>query len=108
MKSTKATAITIQSVPGHEDQLALLLEQAAALVEDNEDKTNLWYALRLSKNTFMLFDTFVDEAARNAHFAGKAAGALKETAEKLIVGGWENGVLPNIKNYEIISGFTRN
>lgn len=108
LTSTKATAIKIEALPGHEEELASLLNQVSGLVADNEPSTNVWHALRLSQNTFMIFDTFLDESSRNAHFAGKAAQALKENAEKLIVGGWENGVLAHIENYDIISGFVRN
>lgn len=106
-RPTKATAIKIEAIDGREEELASLLNQASTIVEGNEPATNVWYALRLSKNTFMIFDTFVDESGRNAHFAGKAASALKEHSEKLIVGGWENGVLANIENYDIVSGFVR-
>ncbi|OJU72860.1 MAG: hypothetical protein BGO07_01440 [Alphaproteobacteria bacterium 40-19] len=107
LHSTKATAIKIEALPGQEEDLATLLNQASVLVSDNEPATHVWYALRLSKNTFMIFDTFSDESGRAAHFAGKAASALKEHSERLIVGGWEKGVVANIENYDIISGFSR-
>ena len=106
-KSKLATAIKIEALAGREEELASLLSQAASIVEDNEPGTNVWYALRLSKNIFMIFDTFFDESDRAAHFSGDAASALKEHSEKLIVGGWENGVVTNIENFDIISGFSR-
>ena len=107
LKSKIATAIKIEALAGRENELASLLNQAATIVEDHEPETIEWHALRLSHSTFMIFDTFLDEAGRNAHFAGKAATALKDHAESLIVGGWENGVIAHIENYDMISGFSR-
>lgn len=107
IKSKIATAIKIEALEGKEEKLASLLNQAANMVEDNEPGTNAWYALRLSKNTFLIFDTFSNESGRGEHFAGIAAGALKEHSENLIVGGWENGVVNNIENFDIVSGFSR-
>lgn len=107
LKSTKATAIKIEALPGQEEALASLLHQASAMVAENESATHVWYALRLSKNTFMIFDTFLDESGRNAHFADKAANALKEHSKSMIVGGWEKGVVAQIENFDIISGFAR-
>ena len=107
MKSKIATAIKVEALAGREEELASLLIQASTIVETNEPSTNAWYALRLSQNIFVIFDTFSDESGRSAHFSGKAASALKEHSENLIVGGWENGVVENIENFDILSGFSR-
>jgi hypothetical protein len=63
----------------------------------------LWTSLKSNHNTFGIFDTFTDETGRADHFAGKVAAALNAQADDLIVGGWENGVLKNIHNFEVIA-----
>ncbi len=88
---------------GKEQALEELLTGAASVIEQTEPKTLLWAALKLNDNTFGIFDTFTDESGREAHFAGKVAAALNAQADDLVVGGWENGVLPNIHNFEVIA-----
>lgn len=101
-KATKATYILLNAQNGKEQALQQLLIGAAQVVAKTEPKTLLWTSLKLDENTFGIFDTFTDEDGRNAHFAGKVAAALKSQADDIIVGGWENGVLKNIHNFDVI------
>lgn len=48
-----------------------------------ESGTRAWYAFRVGPTTFGIFDTFSDEAGRNAHVIGEIAKALFATAEEL-------------------------
>jgi quinol monooxygenase YgiN len=48
-----------------------------------ESGTIAWYALRLGKTKFGIFDTFDDEAGRKAHLSGKIAEALFARATEL-------------------------
>ena len=107
MKPNIATMITLRSAPGQAEALADLLTSAAALVKSSEPKTIDWYALRLSSNEFAIFDTFEDESGRSAHFEGQVASALKDHAEQLVEGGWEEGVLKHIHHFDILSGLSR-
>ncbi|WP_417585823.1 putative quinol monooxygenase [Nitrincola sp.] len=93
----------LKAQPGKEQELQQLLIGAASVVAQTEPKTLLWTSLKLDSNTFGIFDTFVDERGREAHFSGKVAAALKAQADDLVVGGWDNGVLNNIHNFEIIA-----
>ena len=101
--ATSATYILLKAQPGKEQELQQLLIGAASVVAQTEPKTLLWTSLKLDSNTFGIFDTFTDESGREAHFAGKVAAALKAQADDLVVGGWDNGVLNNIHNFEIIA-----
>ncbi|MGH1441760.1 MAG: hypothetical protein ACRBBR_16725 [Cellvibrionaceae bacterium] len=101
--ATVATYIKLQAQVGKEQALENLLVGAAGIVDLTEPETVLWAALKLNKNTYGIFDTFTDSHGRQAHFSGKVAAALKAQANSLIVGGWEDGVLKNIHNFEIIA-----
>jgi len=101
--ATQATYILLNAQTGKELELEQLLTGAASVVAQTEPKALLWTSLKLDSNTFGIFDTFTDESGRQAHFAGKVAAALKAKADDLVVGGWENGVLNNIHNFEVIA-----
>jgi quinol monooxygenase YgiN len=101
--ATQATYIVLNARVGKEQLLEQLLTGAAQVIEQTEPDTLLWTSLKLNNNTFGIFDTFTDEKARQTHFAGIVAAALKEQAGDLIVDGWEGGVLKNIHNFEVIA-----
>ena len=42
-----------------------------------------WYGIKLGPSTFGIFDTFPDEAGRQAHLSGKVAAALMAKAPEL-------------------------
>ncbi len=110
MKNTEmkeANVITLKPVSGKEIDLSKFLTAGADLVAQTEPKTLLWAALRDEKE-MVIFDTFADNSGREAHFAGKVAAALNENAESLVFGGWDDGVIPNIKNAKILSGKSSN
>ena len=46
--------------------------------------TVVWFAVRLDKNTFAIFDAFDAEAGRQTHLAGQVAAALMAHAEELL------------------------
>lgn len=101
--ATQATYIVLNAQVGKEQALEQLLTGAAQIIKQSEPETLLWTSLKLDNNTFGIFDTFTDDKGRQAHFEGKVAAALKAQANELIVGGWEDGVLKNIHNFEIIA-----
>ena len=103
VRATQATYIVLNAQAGKEQVLEELLTGAASVIKQTEQKTLLWTALKLNSNTFGIFDTFTDRSGREAHFAGQVAAALKAQADDLVVGGWENGVLTNIHNFEVIA-----
>lgn len=101
--ATQATYIQLQAQAGQEQALESLLTGAADIIAQTEPETLLWTALKLDHDTYGIFDTFTDNEGRQAHFAGKVAAALKMQADSLVIGGWENGVLKNIHNFEVIA-----
>jgi quinol monooxygenase YgiN len=60
--------------PGKEAELASFLAGALPLAQQ-EAKTVVWFALRLSERQFGIFDAFADEAGRAAHLDGPIAAA---------------------------------
>lgn len=98
-----ATYIKLKAIPGKGDDLAGLLTAAGPIVADTEPKTLYWVALRLDESNFAIFDVFADNSGREAHFAGKVANLLKEKSSILVDGGWTEGVIANVSNYEILA-----
>lgn len=72
----------LEAKPGKESEVESFLKSALPIVEQ-EPKTPLWFAIRLGKSTFGIFDVFPDEAGREAHLSGKVAAALMQKAPDL-------------------------
>ena len=105
MTNQTASYIEMKAVETQTDNFAQFLTGAAPLVKETEPGTKLWFALQgvTDKEKLTIFDIFIDENARNAHFTGAVAGALNKNAHKLVVGGWDNGVVANINNSSVLS-----
>jgi quinol monooxygenase YgiN len=69
--------------PGKEEEVAALLSGALPLAQA-EPKTIAWFAFRVSKTEFGIFDAFPDEAGRKAHIEGRIAAALMAKADELL------------------------
>ena len=50
---------------------------------EEEPGTVTWYAIHIGPSEFGIFDTFEDDAGRQAHLAGKVAEALMANASEL-------------------------
>ncbi|STY29158.1 Uncharacterised protein [Legionella wadsworthii] len=98
-----ATFIAFQAKPGKNEELEFLLKEGAQLVNSTEPNTSFWIAMKTDIGTYAIFDTFRDKDAQKIHFSGKVANALQKSAEHLIEGGWEQGVVANVKNFQIIA-----
>lgn len=103
LKATKASYILLKAQPGKEKDLAALLKDAAPIITQTEPGTSFWLALKIDDGTYAIFDTFTDEQARSAHFSGAVAAALKSNADTLVVGGWQEGVLNNVHNFDVVA-----
>jgi quinol monooxygenase YgiN len=77
-----ALLATLQAKPGKEQEVENFLKSAQPMVLQ-ETGTTTWYALKLGPSKFGIFDTFADEAGRNAHLTGEVAKALFAKAEEL-------------------------
>lgn len=73
----------VEAKPGKEQQVADFLKSALPLAQA-EPGTIRWYAWQLSPSTFGIFDTFADEAGRDAHLGGEIAKALMAHADELL------------------------
>lgn len=102
-KAKIAVTIRFEAKAGKEAELSALLTSAAEVVSSTEPKTLFWFATKVNERTFTINDGFADEDGLNAHFNGKVAALLKSKAGDLIVGGWEQGVLPNVVRSDILS-----
>jgi quinol monooxygenase YgiN len=74
----------VQAKPGKEAQVEAFLKSAVRTAEA-EPGTAAWYAFRLGGGRFGIFDTFSDEAGREAHLSGEIAKALMANAKDLLV-----------------------
>jgi quinol monooxygenase YgiN len=84
---------------GKEKEVEEFLKSAQPLAE-REPGTTTWYAVKLGDNRFAIFDTFKDEAGRNAHFTGEIAKALFARAEELF------STPPAVEKLEILASKT--
>ncbi|MGF1663086.1 MAG: putative quinol monooxygenase [Kineosporiaceae bacterium] len=74
---------TLEARPGRERELAEFLE-AGREIAAAEPGTVTWYAFRTGTTTFAIFDTFADQAGRDAHLAGAMPVALEAVAADLL------------------------
>jgi quinol monooxygenase YgiN len=72
----------IVAKPGKEEEVAAFLAGALPLAQ-SEKETLVWYAIRLSKSEFGVFDAFAADSGRKAHLSGPIASALMAKAPEL-------------------------
>jgi quinol monooxygenase YgiN len=75
----QALWVMLKANPGKEEEVESFLNQGAALAEE-EPGTVTWYGLKLAPGMYGVFDTFDDEAGRDAHLTGPIAQALMAKA----------------------------
>ncbi len=69
--------------PGKESEVEAFLKQGAEMAQA-ETGTLHWYAIKEDKpGVYGIFDTFNDEAGRDAHLNGEIAKALMAKADEL-------------------------
>jgi quinol monooxygenase YgiN len=87
---------TVQAKPGKEAQVEAFLKSAQPLAEA-ESGTVSWYAIKMDGGKFGIFDTFQNEAGREAHLNGEIAKALMANAKELLAGD------PQIHKIEVLA-----
>jgi len=80
---TRSLFVRLEAKPGKEKDVEAFLQQGLELA-NAETTTPVWFALRLGKSTFAIFDAFRDEAGRQAHLGGPIAKALMANAPALL------------------------
>src|ERR1700752_1397067 len=88
--------VTLEGRAGREADAEALLRSAQPLALD-EKGTLKWYAIKLGPRKFGIFDTFANEAGRNAHLTGDIAKALGARASELFA------VSPQVDKVEILA-----
>jgi quinol monooxygenase YgiN len=75
-------ALYVRLVPkaGKEAEVEAFLKQGAEMAR-KEPKTVNWFAIKEDDGAYGVFDTFDDEAGRDAHLNGEIAKALMAKAE---------------------------
>lgn len=94
--------VEMQANEGKADELREFLKVGGGLVKETEPGTCLWWAVDYGGGRFAIFDVFETEDARNDHFAGQVAAALKGKADELLNGGWD-GFLTAVNFVEVVS-----
>ena len=88
--------VTLEARRGREADAEAFLKSAQPLALD-EKGTLRWYAIKLGPRKFGIFDTFANEAGRNAHLTGEIAKALKARASELFA------VFPQVEKLEVLA-----
>jgi quinol monooxygenase YgiN len=96
---TRALWVELNAKPGKEKELEEFLKSAQPLAEREKDTVS-WYAVKMGPANFGIFDTFADDAGRDAHLNGDIAKALMAKAPELVAGE------PKIHKIEVIAGKT--
>jgi len=73
----------IVAKPGKEEEVAALLSGALALA-NAEPTTITWFAFRMSRSEFGVFDAFADDTGRQTHLRGPIAQALMGKKDELL------------------------
>jgi quinol monooxygenase YgiN len=78
-----ALLVRLEAKSGKESAVDEFLRGGLALVQQ-EPATSTWYAIKLGPSTYGIFDTFPDDAGRQAHLTGRVAAALMAKAPELL------------------------
>jgi quinol monooxygenase YgiN len=77
-----ALYVPLKAKPGKAAEVEAFLKQGAEMSKA-EKGTVTWYGIKEDDGAYAVFDTFDDEAGRNAHLSGDIAKALMAKAEEL-------------------------
>ena len=72
----------MKAKPGKEQEIEAFLKQGAQMAQA-EAGTIRWFAIKEDDGAYSIFDTFNDEAGRDAHMNGEIAKALMAKASEL-------------------------
>ncbi|WP_348266735.1 antibiotic biosynthesis monooxygenase [Edaphobacter paludis] len=75
--------VPLKPKPGKEAEVEAFLKQGAEMAK-KEPGTIAWFALKEDDGRYAIFDTFDDEAGREAHLSGEIAKALMAKADELL------------------------
>ena len=93
---TLGLLVMLEARAGKEADAEAFLKSAQPLALD-EKGTLKWYAIKFGPGKFGIFDTFANEAGRNAHLNGDIAKALGARASELFA------VPPQVQKVEVLA-----
>ena len=96
MSPTFGVLALLQAKPGKGEDLGKFLEGGRDLAAA-EPGTVTWYAFKISDSTYGIFDTFDDDAGRQAHLNGQIPAALGQVADELLASA------PDIRTVDIVA-----
>jgi len=88
--------VRLEARAGKEADAEAFLKSAQPLAL-NEKGTLKWYAIKIGPGKFGIFDTFANEAGRNAHLTGEIAKTLTARASELFA------VSPQVEKVDIVA-----
>ena len=93
-----ALLVELKAKPGKESEVEAFLEKEASLVR-GEPGTLSWHAVKIEgePGAYRVFDTFDDEASREAHLNGEAGQELVEKADELFA------VPPKVHRLQVVA-----
>jgi quinol monooxygenase YgiN len=77
-----ALYVALKAKPGKAADVEAFLKQGAEMAKA-EPGTVTWYGIKEGEGSYAVFDTFHDEAGRDAHLNGNIAKALMAKADEL-------------------------
>ena len=77
-----ALYVRMKAKPGKEKDVEAFLKQGAEMAKA-EAGTVRWFGIKEDDGAYSVFDTFNDEAGRDAHLHGEIAKALMASADEL-------------------------
>jgi len=96
MSPTFGVLALLEAKPGKGDDLARFLEAGRDLASA-EPGTVTWYAFKISDTQYGIFDTFDDDAGRQAHLNGQIPAALGQVADELLASA------PDIRTVDVLA-----
>ena len=86
----------LEARPGKGEELGKFLEGGRDLAAA-EQGTVTWYAFKISDTQYGIFDTFDDDAGRQAHLGGQIPAALGQVADELLA------TAPDIRTIDVLA-----
>ena len=86
----------LEAKPGKGEDLRKFLEGGRDLAAA-EPGTVTWYAFKITDTRYGIFDTFDDDAGRQAHLGGQIPAALSQVADELLA------TAPDIRTIDVLA-----
>jgi hypothetical protein len=96
MSPTLGVLALLEAKPGKGEDLGKFLGDGRNLAAAEPD-TVTWYAFKISDTQYGIFDTFDDDAGRQAHLGGQIPAALSQVSEALLA------APPDIRTIDVLA-----